>query len=74
MYCLITLIQSIPIERDSTMTAQATGKGKKKKNPKISVAAALSWFFAILANKNRKIMKIFGKLDHLKNWWVLCKR
>ena len=38
-----------------------------------SVAAALSWFFAVLANKNRKIMKIFGQLDHPKNQWVLCQ-
>jgi hypothetical protein len=38
-----------------------------------SVAAALSWCFAILVNKFHKIMKIFERLDHLRNRWVLCQ-
>ena len=31
----------------------------------VSVAAALSWHFAILVNKLGKILKIFEQLDHL---------
>jgi hypothetical protein len=38
-----------------------------------SVTAALSWCFAILVNKFCKIMKIFERLDHLRNRWVLCQ-
>src|ERR1700678_1579080 len=38
-----------------------------------SVAAALSWYFAILVNKICKIMRIFERLDHLRNRWVLCQ-
>ena len=32
-----------------------------------SVAVALSWFFAILAKKIYKIMKLFEQLDHSKS-------
>jgi hypothetical protein len=40
---------------------------------KASVVAALSWCFAILVNKFCEIMKIFERLDHLRNRWVLCQ-
>ena len=38
-----------------------------------SVAEALSWYFSILVNKICKIMKIFGQVDHVRNWWVSCQ-
>ena len=49
------------------MTLLTRSNPRKPTNVVSSVAAALSWFFAVLANKNRKIMKIFGQLDHPKN-------
>ena len=46
---------------------------KKEQRKKIVTVVALSWHFAILVNKNCKIIKIFEQLDNLRNQWVLCQ-